>query len=83
MYSIEEIYIFPSCVGLTYFVDEEIKKSFENVRKRFNKTRKTSKSSKFVEPYRWKPEKQLRILKAINLEHGWPLSLKLAKPKQC
>ena len=51
--------------------------------KDLTKPEKTSKSSKFVEPHRWKPEKQLRILKAINLEHGWPLSLKLAKPKQC
>ena len=78
VFQIKEIYTFLSYAVPTYFVDETVKKPFENVQKRFLKT---SKSSKFPEHYRRELEKQLGILNAIIFGHGLPLLLQLSKPK--
>ena len=43
MFYIEEIYIFPFCVALTYFVGETAWESNQNTQKRFSKARRNIK----------------------------------------
>ena len=43
MFYIEEIYIFPFCVALTYFVSETARESNQNTQKRFSKARRNIK----------------------------------------